>query len=183
MKARPDGRGLRVAVMAVMLGGFVLPILAGLAVTAGAAFGHLPALGQAGYSVAPWRQLGELPGVWRSLMLSILTGVGATAARTVSRYWIRVASGSSRRNAIVARCCNAPKRYALDRPGRVYRHFGPCVSATPTAALELVEDFHARHPVPSHVLHGPVADYSTLTPPFPEVPRCRGRSPSGVVLR
>ncbi|MFO1174653.1 MAG: ABC transporter permease subunit [Paracoccaceae bacterium] len=86
MKARPDGRGLRVAVMAVMLGGFVLPILAGLAVTAGAAFGHLPALGQAGYSVAPWRQLGELPGVWRSLMLSILTGVGATGLSLVLAF-------------------------------------------------------------------------------------------------
>lgn len=78
MKARRDGRALRVAVLAAMLAGFVLPILGGLAVTAGAAFDHLPALGRSGLSLTPWRQLAGLPGVGRSLALSVASGAGAT---------------------------------------------------------------------------------------------------------
>ncbi len=35
--------------------------------------------------------------------------------------------------------------YSMDRPGRVYRHFGPCVSVAPASAREWVSDFHSRH--------------------------------------
>lgn len=39
--------------------------------------------------------------------------------------------------------------YSMDRPGRLYRHLGPCVAATFATARELISDFHARHPEPA----------------------------------
>ena len=58
-----------------LLGG---PVLGGLAVTAAAAFGYLPALGQAQATLAPWRRLFAEPGLWQSLRLTTTVGLSAT---------------------------------------------------------------------------------------------------------
>lgn len=72
------GRWIRMAVLAVVLAGLVGPILAGLWHTTLAAFGGLE--GRAGASDwrAPWRELAELPGLTRSVALSLWTGLAAT---------------------------------------------------------------------------------------------------------
>ncbi len=73
-----EGRALRVLVAVAVMGGLVLPILAGFAQTLRAAFGILPAIGAVEWSLAPWYQLMALPGFGTSLRLSLVTGVGAT---------------------------------------------------------------------------------------------------------
>ncbi len=75
---RHDGRALRGVVLAVVLAGLLAPIAAGLAVTARAAFGHLPAIGASGFSATPWAMLSDLPGFGTSLRLTLVTGLGAT---------------------------------------------------------------------------------------------------------
>ena len=60
--------------LVVMLG----PVLAGLWGTIMPAFGHLPAAGEIGPNLAPFRALGDWPGLPRASMLSLTTGVGAT---------------------------------------------------------------------------------------------------------
>lgn len=77
--AHPDGRALRGAVLTVVTAGLVLPIAAGFWETAAAAFGHLPAIGKAGMSLAPWRALVALPGLSTALRLTLTTGIAATA--------------------------------------------------------------------------------------------------------
>ena len=69
---------LRGAVLAVVLLGLVAPIVVGLAETACAAFGVLPALGRVEWSVAPWRMLLSQPGFASSVRLSVVTGLGST---------------------------------------------------------------------------------------------------------
>ncbi|MBS0565469.1 MAG: ABC transporter permease subunit [Proteobacteria bacterium] len=101
-----------------MLAGFVLPILGGLAVTAEAAFDHLPALGRSGSSLAPWRQLAGLPGVALSLALSVASGAGATLLALVLAF------------ALVAFCDR------LGATGRLARSSVPFL-AVPHAALAL----------------------------------------------
>ena len=59
----------------VMLG----PVAAGLWGTFLPAFGHLPAAGETGPSLAPFRDLMATPGIGRSITLSLTTGIGATA--------------------------------------------------------------------------------------------------------
>jgi putative thiamine transport system permease protein len=73
-----EGRTLRAVVALVLLGGVVLPILAGFAQTARAAFGILPAIGAVEWSLDPWRHLLELPGFGTSLRLTLVTGLGST---------------------------------------------------------------------------------------------------------
>ncbi|MBL4919103.1 ABC transporter permease [Szabonella alba] len=73
-----EGRALRLAVLLLVMGGLVLPIAAGFGGTALAAFGHLPAIGSEGLSLEPWRQLFALPGLWTSLRLTLVTGIGST---------------------------------------------------------------------------------------------------------
>jgi putative thiamine transport system permease protein len=75
---RGEGRALRAAVAVILLGGFVLPILAGFAQTGRAAFGVLPAIGAVEWSLAPWASLWALPGFVTSLRLTLVTGVGST---------------------------------------------------------------------------------------------------------
>jgi putative thiamine transport system permease protein len=75
---RGDGRLLRAAVLAAVLLGVIAPVTLGLWETARAAFGVLPAVGAETPSLAPWRQLAEMPGLWTSLRLTLVTGVGAT---------------------------------------------------------------------------------------------------------
>ncbi|MCX8508966.1 MAG: ABC transporter permease, partial [Rhodobacteraceae bacterium] len=69
-----NGRTLRLLVLAVVLGGLVLPILAGLWETTAAAFGHLPAIGAHGPSLAAFQSLIHLPGFSRSLLLTVWSG-------------------------------------------------------------------------------------------------------------
>ena len=80
-----------------------LPVAAGLAGTLAASFGHLPALGFTGPTLAPWRELAAMPGLGRSLWLSLSTGVLATAAALlaamalVAAAWGRLTSGAAAR--------------------------------------------------------------------------------------
>ncbi|MGB3279451.1 MAG: ABC transporter permease subunit [Pseudorhodobacter sp.] len=73
-----EGRALRVVVALCLLGGFVLPILAGFAQTTRAAFGILPAIGAVDWSLDPWHRLMALPGFGTSLPLTLVTGIGST---------------------------------------------------------------------------------------------------------
>lgn len=63
------------AALAVLL----LPVAAGLLGVAFPAFGYLPALGRAEFSLAPFRELAAMPGLGRSVMLSLATGLATTA--------------------------------------------------------------------------------------------------------
>ncbi len=65
--------------LAVMLG----PVVAGLWGTLLPAFGHLPAAGEIGPSLAPFQALGDWPGLPRAVMLSLTTGIGATVIALV----------------------------------------------------------------------------------------------------
>ncbi|MCV2867733.1 ABC transporter permease subunit [Defluviimonas sp. WL0002] len=76
---RAGGRWLRGLVLAVVMLGLVLPIAAGLWETLAAAFGHLPAIGETGASLDPWRRLLDLPGVVTSVKLTLWTGLASTA--------------------------------------------------------------------------------------------------------
>lgn len=78
-----QGRALRLVVLALVLGGLVLPMLAGLAQTLRAAFGVLPALGQTEPGLAPWAMLAAQPGFAASLRLTLVTGIGSTALALV----------------------------------------------------------------------------------------------------
>lgn len=74
----PEGRTLRLIVLALVAGGLVLPILAGLWETGRAAFGILPAIGATDWSLDPWRRLMHLPGFGTSLTLTLWTGFAST---------------------------------------------------------------------------------------------------------
>ena len=69
---------LRGAVLGIVLLGLIAPIAVGLAETACAAFGVLPALGLRGWSLEPWRMLIAQPGFGSSVRLSLVTGLGST---------------------------------------------------------------------------------------------------------
>lgn len=60
---------------AVLIG----PVAAGLVGTLLPAFGYLPALGGTTLNWGPWRELAELPGIWTSARLSLVTGLATTA--------------------------------------------------------------------------------------------------------
>ena len=77
--ATPEGRKLRLIVLALVAGGLVLPILAGLWETTRAAFGILPAIGAVEWSLDSWRRLFALPGFGTSLTLTLWTGFASTA--------------------------------------------------------------------------------------------------------
>ncbi|WP_376876640.1 ABC transporter permease [Albirhodobacter sp. R86504] len=66
------------AVLGLILGVLILPVLAGLWDTLRSAFGVSPILGRSTPSLAPWLELFDLAGVARSLRLSLVTGVGST---------------------------------------------------------------------------------------------------------
>ena len=59
------------------------PILAGLLGTILPAFGYLPALGGSGFSLDPFRQLFDQPGIGMSVMLSLATGLATTAVSLI----------------------------------------------------------------------------------------------------
>jgi len=64
---------------ALATGAVVVPVLAGLLGTLLPAFGILPALGGRSFSLEPWRVLLAQPGLWASVRLTLVAGLGATA--------------------------------------------------------------------------------------------------------
>lgn len=73
------------------------PILAGLAGVLLPAFGVLPALGGAGPSLDPWRELLERPGLGRSMLLSLACGLVTTAlSLAVVMAFLAAADGTRR---------------------------------------------------------------------------------------
>ncbi len=78
-----EGRALRRIVLALVLGGVVLPILAGSLQTLRAAFGVHEALRGGGYSLAAWEKLASLPGFATSLRLTLVSGVGSSVVALV----------------------------------------------------------------------------------------------------
>lgn len=74
-----SARLLRAAAGLVILGGLILPVGLGLAHSLGAGFGHFPALGAVGPSLQPWQDLAAMPGMARAAVLSLWTGLAATA--------------------------------------------------------------------------------------------------------
>lgn len=73
---RPAAVGAAPLLTMALLAG---PVIAGLAGTLLPASGYLPALGGAGFSLDPWRDLFAAPGLGRSVALSLGTGIAATA--------------------------------------------------------------------------------------------------------
>ncbi|WP_133482814.1 MULTISPECIES: ABC transporter permease [Halomonas] len=73
----------------------VAPILAGLAMVLLPAFGYLPALGGESLTLAPWRALFAEPGIWRSVTISLASGLLATAiSLAVVLLYLAAATGS-----------------------------------------------------------------------------------------
>lgn len=83
MISRADPKTLRLSVLGALGLGLILPILAGLLETGRTGFGYAPALGAISVSLEPWQALFTQPGVWTSIRLSLLTGLGATALATL----------------------------------------------------------------------------------------------------
>lgn len=69
---------LRAAVLTIAALALCAPIAAGLWHSAGAAMGHLPALGKAGPSIGPLTELLAKPGFATALRLTLVTGFAAT---------------------------------------------------------------------------------------------------------
>lgn len=76
---KTEGRALRLVVLGLVAAGLILPIAAGLWETGRAAIGILPAVGSERPALAPWRQFLDLPGVGRSILLTLWTGLASTA--------------------------------------------------------------------------------------------------------
>lgn len=57
----------------------VLPVTAGLAMVLLPAFGYLPVIGHEQLSLAPWQQLMAQPGLGRSVLVSLFSGLASTA--------------------------------------------------------------------------------------------------------
>lgn len=75
---------------------FLLPVLAGLTGTLLPAFGYLPALGGSGFSLQPWRDLLDWPGLETSLRLTMATGFAATLLALLLVLGIAAAAQNSR---------------------------------------------------------------------------------------
>jgi len=77
--ATQPGRRRAATVHVLILGSFLVPIAVGLAGTALAAFGCLPAVGGDMLTLAPWRMLFGTPGMATSVALTVFVGLAATA--------------------------------------------------------------------------------------------------------
>ncbi len=73
-----SGGLLRAVAGTAILGGLGLPVLLGLGHGIAAAFGHFPAIGAHGPDLRPWRELLEMPGLGRAVLLALWTGMAAT---------------------------------------------------------------------------------------------------------
>lgn len=74
---------------------------AGLAGTLLPAFGWLPALGAARPSLDPWRELLAMPGIGRSVLLTLATGIAATLLAFAGAVLALAASQGRRRGALL----------------------------------------------------------------------------------
>ena len=76
---------------------FIAPVAMGLAGTLLPAFGFLPELGGTGFTLNPWRQLLQIPGLAQAAALSLATGLATTAlgfsiVLGLATYWHDTAS-------------------------------------------------------------------------------------------
>ncbi|WP_411958536.1 hypothetical protein [Paracoccus homiensis] len=76
-------RGLGGTLVALLI---LLPVLFGLGHSVMAGFGHLPVLGVKGPSLSPWQTLLAQPGLWRSVILSLWTGMAATVLSLILAF-------------------------------------------------------------------------------------------------
>ncbi|HCQ66043.1 MAG TPA: ABC transporter permease [Rhodobacteraceae bacterium] len=83
MSARGEGWGLRAGVIVVLGVGVIGPIAAGLAQTARAAFGVMPAIGATEPGFAAFAALFAVPGLGSAVRLTLVTGLGATALSVI----------------------------------------------------------------------------------------------------
>jgi putative thiamine transport system permease protein len=74
-RPRAGGRAAELGLLVLFAG----PVLLGVIGTALPAFGFLPELGGTRFSLDPWRELLQVPGLWRAAGLSLATGLGTTA--------------------------------------------------------------------------------------------------------
>nr|WP_211110118.1 ABC transporter permease [Acuticoccus mangrovi] len=85
----------------------MLPVAAGLVGILAPAFGHLPALGHRGVSLAPFAALFAAPGIATSVLLSAATGLAATALG-VGLTMLLLAASYGGRSLVVAERLLAP---------------------------------------------------------------------------
>lgn len=83
LRPRRSYPGLVQLMPILTIGALTVPLLFGLAGTVLPAFGHLPALGGNGISLDAFVRLAEVPGLWRSVWLSLATGIVTTLAALV----------------------------------------------------------------------------------------------------
>ena len=95
-KAGFPARGLLGWVPALTLATFLLPICVGLLGTWLPAFGYLPAIGGAAFSLEPWRALFASPGFERMLALTITSGFLSTAIAFCLTIWFVAACHETR---------------------------------------------------------------------------------------
>ena len=76
--ARRGGWPARLTPIAVLLV-ILAPIAVGLVYTLLPAIGYLPAVGGHGFDLAPWREVLRYPGLTTAIVLSVFTGITATA--------------------------------------------------------------------------------------------------------
>ncbi|MFV0245507.1 MAG: hypothetical protein ACK5IB_10870 [Qingshengfaniella sp.] len=76
---RTPSDNLRIAVVLVVFGAFLLPITAGLIGTILPAMGHFPVIDARGIGLTAWTRLFQVPGIGRAVWLSLFTGIAATA--------------------------------------------------------------------------------------------------------
>lgn len=79
------------------------PVVAGVLGTLGPAFGYMPALGSAGVNLDAFSQLFDWPGITRASVLSVTTGVAATALSLLLVALICAAWSGSRAFRIIER--------------------------------------------------------------------------------
>ncbi|MCY1126764.1 ABC transporter permease subunit [Frigidibacter sp. RF13] len=89
-----EGRGLRLSVLAAVALGFVAPILAGLAETARVALGFDAGLSS---DAVPLAALAALPGVGKSIALTLWTGVASTLLAFFLAFELMMWIGGARR--------------------------------------------------------------------------------------
>ncbi|MCO4838038.1 MAG: ABC transporter permease [Oceanospirillaceae bacterium] len=69
--------------LAILVIGILVPVIAGLGETTRAAFGILPALGKHDFNLSAWQQLFQLPGFTTSLRLTLISGFLATGTSLI----------------------------------------------------------------------------------------------------
>lgn len=94
---------LLAAAPAVAVGLLCLPILAGLAGVVLPSLGYLPALGGTTVSLEPWRQLLAEPGLQRSVLISLFSGLTTGAVALVIVFLFLAGAADTRADRIMRR--------------------------------------------------------------------------------